>query len=159
MARLSGRIEIIAVGKLRAPHWRAAQEEYLQRLERYTTIDLTEVRDFVGSGFPDAVAAQREGERLLKAAKDAPRKIALVHTGERMSSPQLARFLRKQIDLYSRLTFLIGGPIGLSVDVMKTCDTRLSLSSLTFPHELARIILLEQLYRAATILGGEQYHK
>ena len=159
MARLSGRIEIIAVGKLRAGHWRAAQEEYLRRLDRYTTIGLKEVRDFVGSGPPDVLAAQREGQLLLKAAGDARRKIALSHTGKRMSSPQLAKFLRKQIDLYGHLAFLIGGPAGLSKDVMETCDTHLSLSLLTFPHELARVILLEQLYRAATILGGERYHK
>lgn len=159
MVRLSGQVAIIAVGKLRAGHWRVAQEEYLGRLRRYTKVRLFEVRDCTGYGLPDVVATKREGEQLLKAAQDARRRIALTHTGRGMSSPHLATFLRKQIDLYGHLAFLIGGPVGLSRDVMDTCDILLSLSPLTFPHELARIILLEQLYRAATILGGEPYHK
>jgi len=157
--RLSGRIAIIAVGKLHGAYWRAAQQEYLARLHRYTDVKLIEVKDVVGRGIPDGVAMQREGESLLAAAKDARRVIALSATGKQMDSPGLADFLRKQIEIYGSLAFLVGGPVGLAPEVLRTCDEMLSLSPLTFTHELARVILLEQLYRAATIINGEKYHK
>jgi len=159
MARLSGTITVAAVGKLRAAHWRAAQQDYLKRLRRYTQVQLVEVKDAVGRGLPDAVAMQREGAALLTAAKDARRIIALHAAGKQMDSLQLAKFLRKQIEVYGRVAFLIGGPVGLSTEVLEACDDQFSLSALTFPHELARVMLLEQLYRAATILSGEKYHK
>ncbi len=158
MVRLAGKIIIVAVGKLRGD-WRAAQQDYLTRLRRYTDVTLVEVKDAVGHGAPDAVAIQREGEALLIAAKDARRVIALSATGKQMDSPGLADFLRKQIEVYGSLAFLIGGPVGLSPEVLVACDDTLSLSLLTFPHELARVVLLEQLYRAATIISGEKYHK
>lgn len=158
MARLTGKIMIVAVGKLHGD-WRAAQQDYLARLRRYTDVTLIEVKDAVGRGALDAVAMQREGEALLAAAKDARRVIALTATGKQMDSPGLADFLRKQIEVYGSLAFLIGGPVGLSPEVIAGCDDTLSLSPLTFPHELARVVLLEQLYRAATILSGEKYHK
>jgi 23S rRNA (pseudouridine1915-N3)-methyltransferase len=159
MVRLTGKMTLIAVGKLHSAYWRAAQQEYLTRLRRYTDITLIEVKDVVGRGTPDAVAMQREGEALLAAAKDARRMIALTATGKQMESLQLAEFLRKQFEVYGSLAFLIGGPVGLSPEVLAACDDTLSLSLLTFPHELARVVLLEQLYRAATIIGGEKYHK
>ena len=159
MARLMGQIIIVAVGKLHGAYWRAAQQEYLARLRRYTDVRLIVVKDVVGRGIPDSVAMQREGVTLLAAAKDARRVIALSATGKQMDSPGLADFLRKQIEIYGSLAFLIGGPVGLAPEVLKSCDDTLSLSSLTFPHELARVILLEQLYRAATIINGEKYHK
>lgn len=159
MPRLSGKIAIAAVGKLRSEHWRAAQQDYLKRLQRYTQVTLIEVRDAVGRGVPDDVAMRREGEALLSAVKAARHTIALTANGKQMGSPQLAKFLRKQIDVFGSIAFLIGGPVGLSPEVLEACDDQLSLSALTFPHELARVVLLEQLYRAATILGGEKYHK
>lgn len=158
MARLSGKIIIAAVGKLHSD-WRAAQQDYLARLRRYTDVTLVEVKDAVGQGAPDAVAMQREGEALLAAAKGARRVVALAATGKQLDSPGLAEYLRKQIEVYGSLAFIIGGPVGLSPQVLAACDDTLSLSPLTFPHELARVILLEQLYRAATIIGGEKYHK
>ncbi|MFN2108060.1 MAG: 23S rRNA (pseudouridine(1915)-N(3))-methyltransferase RlmH [Anaerolineae bacterium] len=157
--RLMGKIAIIAVGKLHGAYWRAAQQDYLARLRRYTDVRLIVVKDVVGRGIPDSVAMQREGVTLLAAAKDARRVIALSATGKQMDSPGLADFLRKQIEIYGSLAFLIGGPVGLAPEVLKSCDDTLSLSPLTFPHELARVILLEQLYRAATIINGEKYHK
>ena len=157
--RLTGKITIVAVGKLHGAYWRAAQQDYLARLRRYTDVTLIEVKDVVGRGVPDSVAMQREGKTLLEAAKDARRAIALSATGKQMDSPGLAGFLRRQIELYGSLAFLIGGPVGLSPEVLRNCDDTLSLSPLTFPHELARVVLLEQLYRAATIIGGEKYHK
>ncbi len=157
--RLSGRIDIIAVGKLRSTYWEAAQEEYLRRLQRYTQARLIEVKDLVGQGGPEAVAVQQEGELLLQAAQEASCRIALTPAGTQMDSPGLAAFVQKQVETYGHLAFLIGGPPGLSDAVLQACQVHLALSALTFPHELARIVLLEQLYRAATIIGGEKYHK
>jgi len=159
MVRLAGKIMIVAVGKLHGVYWRAAQQEYLARLRRYTDVTLIEVKDVVGRGTPDGVAMQREGEALLAAVKGAHYTLALTPTGRQMDSPQLAEFLRKQIEVYTSLAFVIGGPVGLAPQVVAACNEALSLSALTFPHELARVILLEQLYRAATIIGGEKYHK
>ena len=147
------------MGKLHGAYWRAAQQEYLARLRRYTDVTLVEVKDVVGRGMPDELAMRREGEALLSAAKAVRRVIALTATGKQMDSPSLADFLQKQIEIYGSLAFVIGGPVGLSPEVLKNCDDTLSLSLLTFPHELARVVLLEQLYRAATIINGEKYHK
>ena len=80
-------------------------------------------------------------------------------TGRLMDSATLAAFLQRQIETYGHLAFAIGGPVGLSDAVASACQETLALSPLTFPHELARVILLEQLYRAMTILKGESYHK
>jgi 23S rRNA (pseudouridine1915-N3)-methyltransferase len=159
MPRLSGRITVIAVGKLREPHWRSAQKTYQERLQHYTDLQLIEVKDVVGQGLPPKVAMKRESEQLLQAADTATRRFAMTPIGVQMSSPQLATFLQRQIQLYGDLAFLVGGPYGFSDDVLAQCHEQLSLSTLTFPHELARILLLEQLYRAATIINGEKYHK
>ncbi len=159
MVRLSGILTIAAVGKLRTPHWQAAQADYLQRLRRYIEVELVEIRDIVGNTVPDDVAVAREGDRLLDAVSGIPWTIALDATGKQGDSVRLAGHVRRQIETYHHLGFVIGGPVGLSPRVIETCNERLSLSPLTFPHELARVILLEQLYRAVTIISGEQYHK
>lgn len=159
MKRLGGQILIAAVGKLKTPHWKAAQDEYLARLSRYTGARLVEVKDAVGRGDPDRVAAEKEGRLLLEATRGAGRRIALDGSGQTLDSPGLARYLEKQVDTFGRLALLIGGPVGLSAAVLEACKDRLALGSLTLPHELARVVLLEQLYRAATIINGEKYHK
>jgi 23S rRNA (pseudouridine1915-N3)-methyltransferase len=159
MPKLPGHLAIIAVGKMRTPHWLAAQADYLARLPHYCDVDLIEVRDAVGSGLPEAVAVQKEGERLLKAAADSQRLIALTPTGRHTTSENLAKFISQQLERYGRIAFLIGGPLGFAPGVTQAAHTQLALSYLTFPHELARVILLEQLYRAFTILNNEPYHK
>lgn len=159
MAKLSGQITVTAVGKIKAKHWRAAQDEYLKRLSRYTTIKLVEVKDVVGRGRPDEAAMAQEGEALLKASANVRRRIALTPTGKLLGSETFARFVQKEVEAYGRIAFLIGGPLGFSPDLLAQCPVQISLSPLTFTHELARVILLEQLYRAATIVAGEKYHK
>jgi 23S rRNA (pseudouridine1915-N3)-methyltransferase len=159
MPFLAGHVGVAAVGKIRKSHWQAAQDDYAKRIARYTDFVFVEVKDSVGRGFPDSVAKQKEGELLLKAAADANRKIALTEVGRQMDSQRFARYLRRQVELYGRITFLIGGPLGFSDDVLAACDEQISLSPMTFPHEMARVILLEQIYRACTILNNEQYHK
>ncbi len=159
MIRLPGTLTVAAVGRLRTPHWLAAQEDYAQRLRRYTQFELIEVRDYLGGTLPDDVAVGREGDALLKAVDGTPWLIALDARGKQADSRRLAGYLHKQVSVYRDIAFLIGGPVGLAENVLARCNERLSLSRLTFPHELARIVLLEQLYRAMTILSDEQYHK
>ena len=155
----TGQITVAAVGRLKQREWRALQEDYLKRLKRFTKINVAEVKDAVGKGFPDAVAMQREGEALLNATTDARRRILLSTDGHQMSSEELAVYLQQHIELYGSLAFLVGGPLGVAPEVESAVDERLALSRLTFPHELARIMFLEQLYRAFTILRGQSYHK
>ena len=159
MPFLGGHISVATVGKIRKSHWRDAQDEYAQRINRYTDFALAEVKDAVGRGFPDNVAKQREGDLLLKAAAGTNRRIALTEGGRKMDSKQFARYLRRQVELYGRVTFLVGGPLGFSDEALAACDEQISLSPMTFPHEMARVVLLEQIYRACTILNNEQYHK
>ncbi|MBK8987205.1 MAG: 23S rRNA (pseudouridine(1915)-N(3))-methyltransferase RlmH [Chloroflexi bacterium] len=154
-----GRLDLIAVGKIRSKAWQLAQAEYQKRLGYYTHLRLVEVKDYVGQGQSDEAAMQKEGELLLKAAAGASRLILLSPEGKLTTSPELAQFLRKEIEGYGRLAFLIGGPLGFSGAVVAAAHHQLALSPLTFTHELARVILLEQLYRAFTILNNENYHK
>lgn len=158
MPRFPGQIDIIAVGKLRARHWLAAQADYLGRLERYVNVRLVELKDAVGS-VPDPVALQREGTALLQAARAARRSVALTPEGTQYDSPALAHWLGEQLAQHGHMALLIGGPLGLAPEVLAGCQEQLALSRLTLPHELARVVLLEQLYRAMTLLSGEKYHK
>lgn len=158
MTMLSGHVAVVAVGKIKTAYWQAAQTEYVARLQRYTDFKLVEVKDAVGR-LPDNVAMVQEGDALLKASAEASRRILLTPTGQMWDSEGLARFLQKQIESYGRLAFLIGGPVGFAPEVMAASQQEMSLSRLTLPHELARVVVLEQLYRACTILNGEKYHK
>lgn len=159
MPRSIGHITVAAVGRLRERHWQAAQDEYARRLRNYTDFKLVEVKDAVGKSLPDAVAVAREGELLLAAAPRGARLVLMSAEGHAMSSPELADYLQSQLETHGHLAFLIGGPIGFDAAVTAAAHEQLALSRMTFPHELARVVLLEQLYRAFTILHGEPYHK
>lgn len=159
MYRLPGTVDLIAVGKLKTRHWLTAQNDYAKRLKRYGKVNLVEVKDFVGRGMEDAVAVGREGDLLLDRAAQSNRIILLTPTGKQMSSKKLARYIEKRCGEYGRIAVLIGGPLGFSQAVYDTAHEQIALSPLTFTHELARVILLEQLYRACTILNNEPYHK
>ncbi len=159
MMRLPGTLTIAAVGKLRTSHWRAAQQDYLQRLRRYVKVSLVEVRDVAGGSLPDDLAIVREAAALTQATRQAAWTIALDVTGQQLDSEGLADYVRRHVEIHRDLAFVIGGPVGLAPELLASCNARLSLSPLTLPHELARVVLLEQLYRAMTILGGERYHK
>ena len=158
MPRAIGHVTVAAVGRLRERHWQTVQDDYAHRLSRYTDFHLVEVKDAVGRTLPDAVATAREGEQLLAAGRGA-RLVLLSATGREMTSPELAAWLQGQLESYGRLAFLVGGPVGFDPATVAAADEQLALSRLTFPHELARVVLLEQLYRAFTILNGEPYHK
>lgn len=159
MARLFGHITIVAVGRLRENHWQVAQADYVRRLGHYTDFRLLEVKDAVGKSMPESVALGREGEQLLAAVPRGARLVLMDAGGRQMSSPDLAAHLQTQLETYGDLAFVIGGPAGFDPSVVAAADDRLALSRMTFPHELARVVLLEQLYRAFTILRGEPYHR
>ncbi len=159
MPRYPGTLIIAAVGKLRTPHWQSAQAEYVSRLKRYVQVDVREVRDVVGGSISEEVAMAREGEALLKSVGTTPWVLALDPAGRQADSVRFAHYLRQQLGIYHELAFVIGGPSGLAPKVLEQANERFSLSNLTFPHELARVVLLEQLYRGMTILSGEPYHK
>jgi 23S rRNA (pseudouridine1915-N3)-methyltransferase len=154
---------IVAVGKLKEKYWQAAQAEYLKRLRPYMKLELKEVADLPcpeGAG-----AAQeeqvRQGEAAVIAKLILPKSFLIVLDiqGKEMASPELATFLEEQQQTGRELTLVIGGSLGLAEDLKRKADLRWSFSKLTFPHQLFRIMLLEQLYRAGKIRRGEPYHK
>jgi 23S rRNA (pseudouridine1915-N3)-methyltransferase len=154
---------IVAVGKLKEKYWQAAQAEYLKRLRPYMKLELKEVADLPcpeGAG-----AAQeeqvRQGEAAVIANLILPKSFLIVLDiqGKEMASPELATFLEEQQQTGRELTLVIGGSLGLAEDLKRKADLRWSFSKLTFPHQLFRIMLLEQLYRAGKIRRGEPYHK
>jgi 23S rRNA (pseudouridine1915-N3)-methyltransferase len=153
-------IRLIAVGKLRGSIWQPAASEYGQRLQRYVNFHLVEVRDAVGKGLPDHAARVEEGRRIAELVEPGNYLIALERERKSFGSEQFAQLLRRQMETGIRqMDFVIGGPVGLDAQIIAKANLRLSLSAMTLPHELARVVLLEQLYRAFTILRGEPYHK
>ena len=148
---------LIAVGKLR-PHYRTAADDYLRRLRRYVTPTEHEVRE--ASRAP-TVAVQRaeEAARLETRIMAGSTVVALAREGTGWSSRELARQLDRWLLAARPLSLVIGGSAGLDASLIARADARWSLGPLTFPHELARILVLEQIYRGFTILRGEPYHK
>lgn len=121
-------------------------------------VEITELRDGPPNGSPEAKRSN-EGKRICDSLKNGDQNIALDVEGRQFTSPQLAEILRNCDELlHKRPTFIVGGPFGLDNSVLAKCDLRLSLSLLTFPHELARVMLCEQLYRAESILRNSPYH-
>ena len=143
MPRAIGHLTVAAVGRLR----------------RYTDFQLVEVKDVVGRALPDTAAAAREGEALLAASPRGARLVLLTAGGRQHASLELAAWLQSQLEQVGTLAFLIGGPVGFDPATVAAAHEQLALSRLTLPHELARVVLLEQLYRAFTIIHGEPYHK
>ena len=150
-------IQIVAVGKLRAS-MREAADEYLRRLRRYARVTELEVRE---AGKAGNAAAQRRSEAAAISGAVAPAAmtVALARTGDGWSSRELAHRLGVWRDQSRTVAFLVGGAEGLAPELIEGAAHRLSLGPLTLPHELARVVVIEQLYRAGTILTGEKYHK
>lgn len=157
-------IRILCVGKIKEAHFTKACAEYEKRLSRYTQLEIVEVAE---EKAPEnlSIAQQEqvkraEGERLLSRVREGELVVALTPGGEEMSSEELASKLAAwQNAGKSRVSFLIGGSLGLSDEALKKADLRLSFSKMTFPHQLFRVMLLEQVYRAYRILNNEPYHK
>jgi 23S rRNA (pseudouridine1915-N3)-methyltransferase len=152
------KLRIAAVGRLKEPHWRAACEEYLKRLRPYATVEVVEVPDRdIGTDPSKAVAA--EGADLLRALPEGSYVIALDLAGAQRTSEQLSADLAElMVHGRSDVTFVIGGSAGLSAGVRARADASLSLSAMTLPHQLARVVVLEQVYRAFRIMRNEPYH-
>lgn len=156
-------IKIIAVGRLKEAYFSQAQAEYLKRLRPYGKLDLLEVPD---QPCPDGASAVleeqtrgREGALIRNVLQPRDYIVTLDRQGKEFSSPELAAFLREKIDQGVPLTFIIGGSLGLPEDLLQEAQLKLSFSRLTFPHQLFRVMLLEQIYRAYKINRGEKYHK
>ena len=157
-------IRILCVGKLKESYFEAAEAEFLKRLKRFGTAEIVEVAD---EKAPERLSAadmehvkDREGERLLLKISPDDRVIALVIGGKCYTSEAFSARLATLRDGGTRtVDFVIGGSLGLSRAVLQRADETLSLSDMTLPHRIARLVLLEQVYRAFKIDAGEPYHK
>jgi len=150
---------VVAVGRLRDTALRAACDEYLRRLRRTARIELHEVAEAGRAGTTPAVTRRIEGERVRRATPAGALPVALTRGGRACTSEQFARLVDRWREGARDVAFQIGGACGLPEGLVSEADGTLSLSPLTLPHELARLVLLEQLYRAGTIRRGEPYHK
>ncbi len=158
------KITVIAVGKIKEKFYTDAIAEYSKRLSRYCQLEVIQVADEkTPDGASEAQERQikeKEGSRILAQIKDGAYVIALAVQGTMLSSEQLASKLNKLgVDGQSQIVLIIGGSLGLSDEVLKRADYHLSFSPMTFPHQLMRVILLEQIYRSYRIISGEPYHK
>ena len=158
------KITIITVGKIKEKYLKDAIAEYSKRLSRYCKLEILEVAD---EKTPDGASEkveenirEKEGERILKLIKEDAYVITLEISGKMLTSEELAdRIETLGIQGKSHLVFVIGGSIGLGREVLRRSDYALSFSKMTFPHQLMRVILLEQIYRSYRIINGEPYHK
>ena len=158
------RVSILCVGKLKEKPYRAMADEYLKRLGRYgryTEVELPDLPEAQkASPAEEKQVKDREGEALLRAIRPGQRVIALTLTGKEYTSPEFAERLDSlAVQGIGDVAFVIGGSLGLSETVLARADEELCLGRMTYPHQLARVMLLERLYRAAKISAGERYHK
>lgn len=149
---------VLAVGKIKEPYLRDGVAEYAKRLRPFARLEIAEVEDEPCDG-DEAGAAAREGGKLLKRILPNDYVAALDRAGEAVSSEDLAQAVQDWEMSGRRVVFVIGGSAGLGEEVLKRADRKISFSKLTFPHQLFRLILMEQVYRAFKIARGEKYHK
>lgn len=156
-------IDIICVGNLKEKYWRSAFDEYVKRLTPWAKIKLTEIPEQRVNKDTDALilsALAEEGRRITATIPDKAFVTALCIEGKRLSSVQLSEVFSKEMTAgTSSFAFIIGGSYGLSGEVKTRANLKLSMSDMTFPHQLARIMLIEQIYRSMTLLNGVKYHK
>ena len=158
------KITIVCAGKVKEAWLRSGIEEYRKRMGRYATLVIAEVEDEKTPDKTPAALEQKiletEGERLLKQIRDTDYVIALAVDGTMYDSVEFAGKIQKLgVDGKGSLVFVIGGSLGLSPLVLQRADEKISFSRMTFPHQLMRLIFLEQLYRGFRIMRGEPYHK
>ncbi len=158
------KITILCVGKIKEKFYRDAVSEYEKRLGRYTKFQIIEVSDEKTIENPSDAEARlikdKEGERILSQVKDDMYLIAMAIDGKDYDSVSLSKHLEGlMLNGNSHLCFVIGGSLGLSEQVLLRCQEKLSFSKLTFPHQLMRVILAEQIYRSFRIMKNEPYHK
>ncbi len=158
------KITIITVGKIKEKYLRDAIAEYSKRLNKYCKLDILEVADEKTPDHASAIVEEqirnKEGERILKLLKDDAYVITLEIGGKMLDSVEFSQKLeRLGIQGKSHIIFVIGGSIGLGNEILKRSDFAISFSKMTFPHQLMRVILLEQIYRSYRIMNHEPYHK
>ncbi len=158
------KITILCVGKIKERFYKDAVDEYLKRLSRYCNMEIIELPDEkTPDKAPESVCTEikdKEGERILSKIKDGSYVITLEIEGAKITSEKLAGKIDELgVSGVSHITFIIGGSLGLSQNVTKRADYHLSFSDMTFPHQLMRVILLEQIYRSYRIINNEPYHK
>ena len=154
---------LICMGRLKEKYWRDAAAEYEKRLSRFGKFETIELPDLPepanSSPAIEEQIRKKEGAAILTKIREGDIVICLCIDGKQLDSVQLAKKLTQLIDTSRRVVFVIGGSLGVSPEVVGRADMKLSFSPMTFPHQLARIMLLEQTYRALKISAGERYHK
>lgn len=158
------KITVVTVGKIKEKYFVDAIAEYAKRLSRYCKLEIIQVADEkTPDGASEALEMQikdKEGERILANIKDGSFVVALAIEGQMLDSEELARKIEKWgVSGISQIVFVIGGSLGLSKAVLNRADYKLSFSKMTFPHQLMRVVLLEQIYRSYRIISNEPYHK
>ena len=158
------KITLITVGKIKETYLNQAIAEYTKRLGKYCKLEIVEVADEKtpdnASATMENIIRAKEAERILKYVKEDAHVITLEINGTQLSSEELAEKIEKLgVQGISHIVFIIGGSIGLGEEVLQKSDYALSFSKMTFPHQLMRVILLEQIYRSYRIISGEPYHK
>ena len=158
------RINIVCVGKIKEKYLKLGIDEFKKRLSKYCKLEIIQLEDEKApenlSDKEMLMIKEKEGKKLLSKIKDNSYVIALAIDGKNLSSEELAETINKLgVRGISNITFVIGGSLGLSDEVLSRADYKLSFSKMTFPHQLMRLILLEQVYRAYRINNGEPYHK
>ncbi len=143
------KIRLVVVGKIKESFYREAVAEYLKRMSRFAKVEIREL--------PERNTLKEEGEEIIRSLKGYV--FVLAVEGEKTSSEKLAEKIRKLVDSGKEMTFVVGSSYGLSKEVKEKADCKLSFSDLTFPHQLMRVVLLEQIYRAFMINSGSEYHK
>lgn len=157
------KVTLIVLGKLKEPFWRAAADEYIKRLGGFCKLSLLELEPVRLSDRPsDAqiqAALEAEGRKIAEKIPAGAAVVPLCVEGRKMPSPEFAGYMDRCALKSGGVAFVIGSSYGLCEAVKRRADLRLSMSDMTFPHQLARVMLLEQIYRAFKILGGGTYHK
>lgn len=150
-------IKLICVGKIKEKYFQEAIEEYKKRLKKYTKLEIIEVPDTKTND--PKVAIKKEKEQIEKYLSEKDYIVSLAIEGDELTSLDFAEFLDNTQTTYSNISFIIGGSCGLSEEIKRKSNRLLSFSKQTFPHQLFRIMFLEQLYRAYKIKNNETYHK
>ena len=155
-------INIICVGKLKEKYWVMSENEYSKRLSRFVKLNLIQLPDekLTGNDSLDNIAKEKEGEKIISKIPKNSFVIAMDIKGKQLSSEEFSKQIENlSITGKSNITFIIGGSLGISDSVLNKADKKISFSKMTFPHQLFRIMLLEQIYSSFKIINNETYHK
>lgn len=156
-------VNVICIGKLKEKYWTAAIEEYSKRLGSYCNFRIVELKEAKlpknASAADEQAVIEKEGEDILSRIGSGDYVVALEVEGKLLDSPELARTVESATLAHSTIDFVIGGSLGLSAAVKRRADLGMSFGRITLPHQLARVVLAEQIYRAFKIINNETYHK